>query len=344
MNYFKLFLVSLLLFSSVPFTQSMEAPVENSEVNQQTETGISNNREKLAKLLRTVSWYAPPVLSTILANERFLLSGINYWVTLLNVAKMPHSLETLDNANLPPHIKTLIKEVSEKMKVSPQTRVFIQNDDVGSPAFALHKALGVDLETFKYFTPDEQKFAVAHECSHVNHNDTRNRVLIECTAPFISYAILKGSDYCISKILDYISQNYSKNEGDFVNKSVKMAKEIKDRLFLHPFPQYLLNLYLVNKFQQKIELRADREAALALHCATAGVSFFKKFNFMAALSSQFLIDVLQSMNKAYQNMSLLQRWHFYLESWDSRLGLPTHPSFDQRIKALELLQKKMDKK
>lgn len=294
----------------------------------------------VTKLLGTAAEYGFDAFNFALANGRFLYKGVNIlqaWYKKDNPNAV--SLDKIDTLPyLSPEVKDSIKSAASKMQMSPNTLVALELSDVGSAASAFKNTIWIDPNIFPLYASDEQEAVVGHECSHLIHKDALKTAVMNLAAPVISYALIKGYEYTANALLEHINVKFS-NDG--ISKVINSFKLINNIVGVHFLPRYLLNLYMVNKVSRSHETRADAESALKLKNPQGLINFFNK------TVAPEIVQKEQEIGKAVsveikKQYSYIQQILLALRQADETLGMPTHPSKQERIKALEVIKQQLN--
>ena len=326
-------LIGLAFLSYAATSIAMEDPYKNDKQDKP----VHSQKYDVKKLLKTAAWYTPEALNFALGSWRFWYAGS---VSLESIffkswALTLPSIADLNETMLSKEMISMIKETAVKMNVPLTTKVCLVSSSVGSCAAAMDNLLVIDPTLFDVFSSDEKVSTLAHEFSHLNHKDLRNQALFDLAAPLISYALLTVCEKTINRLLVYYQSKCSKD--DRMYKVIEMMRVTNYSITKHFLLQYLLSLFFVNKVSRSMEFRADRESALGLGSAQGIISFMHR-----NLSLDFLTSYTALANKsseqAFKHMTWAGRLYGILGQCDSFLRMPEHPSWQDRIKALELLK------
>jgi hypothetical protein len=289
-------------------------------------------KELRKKLGKTIGFLVP--------SARFFYEGL---LDLHDVYSKDHSwneLTTIETGcSMNDDYMRIFKEVGAAMHVSPETKIGYSSHlgFWGSPASAGHKTLCLSPSSrvFDFFSPDEHKFIIGHECSHINHNDMHVKGLLNISVPFISYGLLRTYEYFSSKFVKFIQNKYAKDyesASEMLWRLERLNKIISRSWFTH----YALNVCLSNTISKYIESRADYEAAQMLNNPEAGISFFNKVQ-----TPGFVELVSNERNEASNKIkqTIFEKAYLSCKNFD-RYITDEHPPVNDRIKALAALLSK----
>lgn len=303
---------------------------------------LSTHGMQLSKYSMQLSEYMPYVADGVnlaASSGRFIyhgLIGIQAACASVNLIDAV-TISDINKLQLPDEMAAVIEDVFIKMKMNPKVKITKTSNPTGSPAVAAHNCLGIDVDLLSSYTKDEQAFTIAHECAHIKKYDQISGSISALIVPILGYGILKGYELGAHSLLSFVQQKYA-TQGS-LNTVIQGIKVINAILSYHFVPRYLLNLYLQSKHSRYMELRADKEAAIALNNADAGINFFKRY--MSPAFHQAHQEHYGRIAQAVSNLSFMQKLYISLCAKDCALGMPSHPSEAERIKALEEIKEKM---
>ena len=296
-----------------------------------TSSIIAMEKQPEKTRLEKILDYAANAVYFTYPNARFLYTGFRgAWETFRTSKMNLPTIKEIDKLALSPATKEALINASSKMRLNETTKIAVQ-PLFGSPVAAAHNLLLVSDKGTHFSEREEQEFAFGHEMSHVNHNDTLHSIILGFTVPVISYGLLKGCEFGIDKFWDMVKRKYASENSNRYN-TLSNIQFINKTIISNPFTYYLLNLYIYNAASRYEEMRADYESATLLNRAEAGIRVMKHMG-----SDEYFEDSINMLNQGLEKAPWHAKLHLVAQLFDGRLGAPSHPSLEMRIKALEKL-------
>ena len=228
-----------------------------------------------------------------------------------------------------PYLKrnaSLIQNVFAKAGVSLDTAVKVEDAQVvTSPVSAEHNLLNICPALMDLFTKEEQEAIFAHECSHIKHKDNLTFHIATIASPFATYGILKGYQKVSDYLLRYFQRQCDRSSDwySYWNTVRNINKMIANNAITH----MLLCVFLVDKIKKYHENRADYEGVIALKSAAGVISAFKKMADPEFLAKYCAIAQIKDSSVSPDGMATASGY----------------PTFAERIKAVEMAEKRLEK-
>lgn len=251
-------------------------------------------------------------------------------------------LKTLDETINVSYLGTMVKKVTEELKIPKQTLSkirfeFYNKDQSGCNAAATSRSISFYLSFFD-LTHEEQSHIIGHEFTHI----TEKHKLI---AAIISLLIPIGS-YAAAQIYSNLLKNITHSKGKELSTNEALCLAI-----LIPTISFCCNSILFHKLNCYLEKRADLNTTKSFIQTLGGVYFFNPYEIR-----QDTVEIDDTQNlKEIKKLPTNKKWSNYLPkkipSWKSinffletLYGFNAHPTnlerFSYLSKKLVILEKK----
>jgi hypothetical protein len=275
-------------------------PVQETRFELLNEAIILNEAIMIANFCRFWGESAFRLIANVYAGQLFECKTLQE--AFKRTGRSFYPISKLDQSGLSNNTIEIIK------KTYAQTGIDLKSVMVGPGTLGtIGGTLFIDPDWFGELHDIEQEFALAHECMHGKNKDMLFGGIYSFIVPSATFVVLKSYKALSTKLLTYL-------QNDYTQKNSKLSSCLDNLKLINAFiadsapVQMILNYLILAKLYRLKELRADRDAALALNSAYGGMVFF---------SNQILNN--------------------YPKSWWNKLGFGSHPPHEERLDTLKHL-------